>query len=212
MRRQGFPAASIISAFHQRQKHNNRDGEQPMNVLIIQANQKLYASEGNLNGALSLKSKEFFSSIDYDTNLSDVTEPYEVEQEVEKLKVADLIIYHFPLWWFGVPYSLKRYFDEVLIHKETFIISDIYGEGGQLQDKKFLLSVTSNMKKSDLGTVPILKGYSNIDDILSQIIITNRYLGVRKQLDTFHADNVIQGDTSSVLDNYEKHLKLLFNA
>ncbi len=177
-----------------------------MNILLIKANPKLYAAKGELNSDLCKISKKLLSR-KHTIVTSDIAEgEWDINKEVSKLKQADLIIYHFPLWWFGIPSVLKRYFDEVLLHKETFLITDIYGEGGQLLNKKFMLTVTSNMKKSDLGSAPILKSYHCIDDILTQITLTNKYLGIRKQLDTFHADDVVNGDTSNVSTAYELHL------
>lgn len=179
-----------------------------MKVLLIKANQKLYASEGKLNNALCMKSKDIFEEA-HEVEISDIADgKWDIEKEVRKLKEADLIIYHFPMWWFGVPNNLKKYLDEVLLYEETFVITDIYGEGGQLINKKFKIVVTSNMKKSDLGTAPILKKYHMVDELLTQLIITNNYLGIREQLPTFHADNVIKGDTSNILQDYEVHLQL----
>lgn len=132
-----------------------------MKILIIQANQKLYSSEGKLNQALAMTAKTVLAA-KHEVVLSDIAAGiWNVQEEVAKLKQADRIIYHFPLWWFGVPNVLKRYLDEVLIHKETFLSSEIYGEGGQLRHKSFMIAVTSNLKKEDLGTVPILQNYHN---------------------------------------------------
>ena len=177
-----------------------------MKILLIKANQKLHASEGNLNSSLCLKSEAELSK-NHNVTISDIAEGnWDVDKEIYKLKEADLIIYHFPLWWFGVPNNLKKYLDDVLLYGKTFTVTDIYGEGGKLINKKFMVVVTSNMKKSDLGSVPILKEYQSIDEILTQLIITNKYIGIREQLPTFHADDVIKGNTDNILSEYEAHL------
>lgn len=180
-----------------------------MNVLLILANPQLYAAKGDLNAGLFETSQKWFSQKHtiFTSEIADGN--WDIDQEVAKLKQSNLIIYHFPIWWFGVPSVLKRYFDEVLIHKETFLITDVYGEGGQLQNKTFMMAVTSNMKKSDLGSAPILKSYHHIDDILTQIILTNQYLGIQNQLDTFHADDVVNGKTNHVITAYERLLNTL---
>jgi len=69
-----------------------------------------------------------------------------------------------------------------------------------------MVVATSNMKKSDLGKGHVLKNAKHIDDVLQPLIMTNNYLSVRNQLPTFHADNVIAGDTSWIEDAYMKHL------
>lgn len=39
-----------------------------------------------------------------------------VEKEIERVKRADRLIFHFPLWWFAPPAILKGWFDRVLAH------------------------------------------------------------------------------------------------
>jgi len=188
---------------------HNLKVQRNMIILLIKANPKLYEAKGGLNADLFSTSSDLFLA-KHTILTSDIADgKWNITREIDKLKQADLIIYHFPVWWFGVPSILKRYFDEVLVHKETFVMTDGYGEGGQLVGKKFMLVVTSNMKKSDLGTSVLLKEYSNIDEILTQVILTNKYIGIQEQLTTFHADDVIQGDVTNVIDSYRSHLQAL---
>jgi modulator of drug activity B len=42
------------------------------------------------------------------------------------------------------------------------------------------------------------------------LIMTNNYLSIRNQLPTFHADNVIAGDTSWIENAYLEHLAANF--
>jgi len=178
-----------------------------MNILLIEANQKLYESQGKLNHLLFTQAKKYFSQPMNQVIESCISnDNWDIQEEINKLKQADLIIYHFPLWWFGAPNLLKKYFDEVLQYGEIFVMTDIYGEGGLLNGKKFMLSVTSNMSKSDFGCAPIMKNIKNIDEILTQAILTNKYIGIKDQLPTFHADNVIKGDTSELGNSYLQHL------
>lgn len=179
-----------------------------MNILLIEANQKLYESKGELNHSLCAQAKKYLSKAENQVTVSCISKgDWNIQEEISKLKQADLIIYHFPLWWFGTPSVLKKYFDEVLQHREIFVMTEIYGEGGLLKGKKFMISVTSNMSKSDLGNAPIMKKIKDIDEILIQIILTNKYIGIREQLPTFHSDNVIKGDTNELDSNYRQHLQ-----
>ena len=52
----------------------------------------------------------------------------DVRAELEKLERAELLLIHFPLWWFGVPAILKGWFDRVLV------MGRVYG-GGRWYDK-----------------------------------------------------------------------------
>jgi NAD(P)H dehydrogenase (quinone) len=65
-----------------------------------------------------------------------------VEAEIAKLETADLMIWQFPLWWFGLPGVLKGWVDKV------FVFNRIYGRGqfydkGKLRGKRALLSLTT---------------------------------------------------------------------
>ncbi|PHS70196.1 MAG: hypothetical protein COB23_03520 [Methylophaga sp.] len=181
-----------------------------MNILLIEANQKLYESKGELNHSLCTQAKKYLSQPMNQVTVSCISKGnWNIQKEINKLKKADLIIYHFPLWWFGVPSVLKKYFDEVLQHQEVFVMTERYGEGGLLKGKKFMISVTSNMSKSDFGNASIMKEVKDIDEILIQLILTNKYIGIVEQLPTFHSDNVIKGDTSELDSNYLHHLQSL---
>ncbi len=42
--------------------------------------------------------------------------PADLEAEVAKVRAADLLVLHFPIWWFGPPAMLKGWFDRALVH------------------------------------------------------------------------------------------------
>ncbi|WP_419634033.1 NAD(P)H-dependent oxidoreductase, partial [Thiolapillus sp.] len=141
---------------------------------------------------------------------SDVTKDWNTDRDVDKLLWADAIVYILPIMWFNMPAPMVRWLDEVLIYKKTFVITDDYGEGGQVPADKFLIVTTSNMKKSDLGKGFVLKNAPHIDDVLQPLIMTNHYLSIREQIPTFHADNVIAGNTDWIEAAYIEHLNAHF--
>jgi hypothetical protein len=96
------------------------------------------------------------------------------------------------------------------MYEKTFVITDEYGEGGQVPANKFMIVTTSNMKSNDLGKGFVLKNASHIDDLLQPLIMTNHYLSIRNQIPTFHADNVIAGETHWIKKDYVKHLNKHF--
>ncbi|KMM17396.1 NAD(P)H-dependent oxidoreductase [Synechococcus sp. GFB01] len=66
----------------------------------------------------------------------------ELAAEMEKLESCDLMIWQFPLWWFGLPAVLKGWVDRV------FAMGRIYGGGriydqGVFRGKRALLSLTT---------------------------------------------------------------------
>jgi NAD(P)H dehydrogenase (quinone) len=66
----------------------------------------------------------------------------DVEQELEKLEWCDLMIWQFPLWWFGLPAILKGWADRVLAMGRTYGDGRMY-ERGVFGGKRALLSLTT---------------------------------------------------------------------
>jgi NAD(P)H dehydrogenase (quinone) len=66
----------------------------------------------------------------------------ELEAEIRKLEAADLLIFQFPIWWFGLPAILKGWVDRV------FVMGRIYGGGrvyetGRFRGRRAMLSLTT---------------------------------------------------------------------
>jgi NAD(P)H dehydrogenase (quinone) len=66
----------------------------------------------------------------------------DVEAEIAKMEAADLMIWQFPLWWFGLPGILKGWVDKV------FAFNRVYGRGrfydkGLYRGRRALLSLTT---------------------------------------------------------------------
>jgi len=66
----------------------------------------------------------------------------DIEAEIAKMEAADLMIWQFPLWWFGLPGILKGWVDKV------FAFNRVYGRGrfyekGLYRGKRALLSLTT---------------------------------------------------------------------
>jgi len=66
----------------------------------------------------------------------------DLEAEIAKIEACDLMIFQFPLWWFGMPALLKGWVDRV------FAMGRVYGHGqvyadGRFRGKRAMLSVTT---------------------------------------------------------------------
>jgi len=180
-----------------------------MNILVVTGGYSIFDAKGQLNGFLAYLTEKNLSAKGYKIKFSDTTkENYDVNREVNKLLWANTIIYITPIMWFNMPSTMVEWLDRVLLYEKTFMITDEYGEGGLVPAEKFMIVATSNMKKSDLGKGYVLKNAPHIDDVLQPLIMTNNYLSIRNQLPTFHADNVMAGDTSWIEEAYMKHLDM----
>ncbi|MDC4170650.1 NAD(P)H-dependent oxidoreductase [Photobacterium damselae] len=65
----------------------------------------------------------------------------EIETEIQKLEWSDLVIFQFPLWWFGMPAMLKGWVDRVFAMGRTYGGGRFY-ENGVYKGKKAMVSVT----------------------------------------------------------------------
>jgi len=182
-----------------------------MKILIVTAGYSIFDAKGQLNSFIAYLTEKNLTEKGHKVKISDVTkDTWDTDREVEKLLWADTIVYVMPIMWFNMPAPMVKWFDEVLLYNKTFVITDEYGEGGQLPAENFMIVTTSNMKSSDLGKGFVLKNAPHIDDVLQPLIMTNNYLSVRNQIPTFHADNVIAGDTDWIEPAYIKHLETHF--
>lgn len=63
---------------------------------------------------------------------------FDVPAEQAALREADVIVWHFPFYWYSVPAIMKKWIDDVLTHGFA------YGSGGTaLHGKRLLLSFTT---------------------------------------------------------------------
>lgn len=180
-------------------------------ILLVTAGYSIFDAKGQLNGFLSHLTNKVLLEKGYEIKISDTTKDVlDMNRELKKLLWADTIIYITPIMWFNMPAPLVKWLDGVLLYEKTFVITDEYGEGGQVPANKFMIVTTSNMKNSDLGKGFVLKNASHIDDLLQPLIMTNHYLSIREQIQTFHADNVIAGDTGWIEKEFIRHLDTHF--
>ena len=66
----------------------------------------------------------------------------DIESEIQKIEWCDLMIWQFPLWWFGLPGILKGWVDRVFAMGRTYGGGRIYGSG-VFRGKRALLSLTT---------------------------------------------------------------------
>jgi len=178
-----------------------------MNILVVTAGYPIFDAKGQLNGFLAHLTEKNLLEKGHKVKFSDTTkDTLDVNREVEKLLWADTLIYIMPIMWFNMPAPMVEWLDKVLLYEKTFVITPEYGEGGQVPANNFMIVATSNMKSTDLGKGFVLKDSPHIDNLLQPLIMTNNYLSVRNQLPTFHAGDVIAGDTSWIEAAYMKHL------
>jgi len=67
---------------------------------------------------------------------------HDIAGEIEKIERCDLMIWQFPLWWFGLPGILEGWVDRVFAMGRTYGGDKLYGNG-VFAGKRALLSLTT---------------------------------------------------------------------
>lgn len=71
----------------------------------------------------------------------------EIEAEMQKLEWCDLMIWQFPMWWFGLPAILKGWVDRVFAMGRTYGYGRMF-DSGPLRGRRALLSITTGGPES----------------------------------------------------------------
>jgi len=66
----------------------------------------------------------------------------DIEAEIQKMEWCDLMIWQFPLWWFGLPGILKGWVDRVFAMGRTYGGQRIYANGA-FKGKRAMLALTT---------------------------------------------------------------------
>ena len=76
--------------------------------------------------------------------------PADVTAEVAKIRAADRIVFHFPLWWFAPPAILKGWLDRCLVHGALHDVTRRF-DAGVLRGKRALFCVTTGAGAAECG-------------------------------------------------------------
>lgn len=190
-----------------------------MNILIINTHEPYPFSEGKLSAAMVETAAAVVREQGHQVQLTTMTEEYDVNAELEKHLWADIIILQIPVNWMSVPWSFKRYMDQVYTAGMQGALcngdgrsqtdpSKQYGSGGLLQDTRYLLSVTFNAPAAAFNDPEqyLFQGKS-VDDLMIPMHMNYRFFGM-SALPTFVSFDVIKNpDTENDLMRYQAHLQ-----
>jgi len=74
--------------------------------------------------------------------------PEDIKREQGYVKNADMLIFIYPIWWFGMPAILKGYIDRVFSYGFAYM-ADEKGLHGLLTDKKVIIFNTTGGSEED---------------------------------------------------------------
>lgn len=133
----------------------------------------------------------------------------DIAAEIDKLIRCDLLILHFPLYWFSVPAILKGWIDRVMVSGLTYGGRRFYDRGG-LRGKKAMLTLTLGGREHMLDSDEAIHG--KLEDMLRPLLRgTLAYTGmtVLPPFVAWHVPYVDDAARAQYLNDYEDRLRNL---
>lgn len=128
---------------------------------------------------------------------------YNVDEEIEKYKWAECIIYQSPLNWFSVPWILKKYFDDVFQHGIFYTGSKDYGRGGLFNGKKYMFSMTCNSPAYAFDNINEFYDGKSPDELIVALHKLHEFCAMTPVKSYFAYDVVHNPD----IERYQKELR-----
>ena len=170
------------------------------NILLINGHEYYEFAKGQYNQTL-FEVHEQVLGRHFTLSKTIIENGYDVAREQEKFKQADLIIFQFPIYWFGPPALLKKYFDTVYGYGVFFGMGSEANSSGQPQKygfgnglmngKKYMLSITTNAPANALNDPDGFFEGKDLEAFLFNIHKTQQFCGM-EPLKSFAANNVIK--------------------
>ena len=192
-------------------------------ILILNGHQPYPFAKGELNATFMERARTALTTAGQDVRMTLVADGYDVDQEIENHQWADAIIMQFPVNWMGVPWSFKKYMDEVYTAgmdgrlcqgdgRTEDAPKKNYGMGGSLSGTQYMISATLNAPAEAFNDTsePFFEGAS-LDDLLLPVHLNAKFFGMTP-LPSFGAFDVMKNpDIDSDLVRFDAHLKEVFS-
>ncbi len=141
-----------------------------------------------------------------------------MEKEIENHQWADVVLLQSPVNWMGVPWTFKKYMDEVYTAGMGGQLCDgdgrhrnapekQYGSGGTLSGKSYMLSLTFNAPEESFNDRDqfLFQGKS-VDDLFFPMHMNFRFFDMRP-LPTFACYDVMKNaNVESDFERFRAHL------
>ncbi|WP_336096295.1 NAD(P)H-dependent oxidoreductase [Roseovarius sp. CH_XMU1461] len=191
-------------------------------IHILNGAQPYEFAPGKLNETLAERAKATFEAQGHEVRLTTVAAGYDVQAEVDSHLWADVVVLQFPVNWMGVPWSFKKYMDEVYTVGMGGQLSNgdgrsaaapkaNYGMGGMLAGTRYMISATLNAPSEafDDPAEPFFEGMS-LDDLLRPVHLNAKFFGMTP-LPTFGAFDVMKNpEFATDLARFDAHLATTF--
>lgn len=191
-------------------------------ILILNGAQPYPFAKGTLNATLTKRARAWLEARGNEVRVTTVAEGYDVEAEIASHQWADTVIMQFSVNWMGVPWSFKKYMDEVYTAgmdgrlcrgdgRTAAAPKANYGMGGSLAGTSYMLSATFNAPREafDNAAEPFFEGMS-MDDLLRPMHLNAKFFGM-KPLPSFGAFDVMKNpEVEADLALFDMHFETVF--
>ncbi len=193
------------------------------NIFIINGGQTFAHSGGSFNKTITNWTKEVLEKEKFEIRISNVNDDFDAFEEAENFKWADIVVYHFPIWWFQVPNRLKFYIDEVFTagHNNGIYKNDgrsrvnpaiNYGTGGLMHGKQYFVTTSWNAPQTAFTMEGEFFDQHSVDEgVLFGFHRMNAFTGM-KLLGTFHFHDMEKSASQERIDLYETEYKSYLKA
>jgi len=188
-------------------------------ALIINAHQEYPFAKGELNQEIAKRIGEHLKSVGYEIKTTTMKDDWDANEEVDKHTWADVVILQSPTNWMGLPWSFKKYMDEVYTAGMFGKMSQNdgrtaespkknYGAGGLMQDTQYMLSLTFNAPEEAFNEDnEFLFAGKSVDDLYFPQHMNFKFFGM-KPIPTFACFDVMKNpDIESDFKRLQKHLE-----
>ena len=188
-------------------------------ALIINAHQEYPFAKGELNQEIAKRIGEHLKSVGYEIKTTTMKDDWDANEEVDKHTWADVVILQSPTNWMGLPWSFKKYMDEVYTAGMFGKMSQNdgrtaespkknYGAGGLMHDTLYMLSLTFNAPEEAFDNDDeFLFAGKSVDDLYFPQHMNFKFFGM-KPIPTFACFDVMKNpNIESDFKRLQKHLE-----
>ena len=160
------------------------------NVLVINAHEPSPFSEGKLNAALVEKARTKLESKGHEVRVVTMQDDIVVDEQLAHFEWADRVILQSPVNWMTIPWSFKKYMDDVFTAGMGGTLCAFdgrtpeepkknYGTGGTRNNSKYMLSFTFNAPEESFNddSEYLFQGRS-VDDLMFHMHANFRFFGM----------------------------------
>ena len=191
------------------------------NVLIINAHHYYPFAEGRLNATLVEKAQTILSEKGYEIKVVKPSEGFDVDEAIQDHQWADYVILQSPVNWMGMPWSFKKYMDEVYTAgmgggmcngdgRSEEAPKENYGRGGTLSGTKYMLSLTANAPAESFSDKTEFFEGKSVDDLMFPMHMNFKFFDM-EPMPTFIAFDVMKNaEPEKDFERFEQHITDLF--